>query len=49
MMLYALREMKSQGMETATVQHDQTNLAALELYRSLGFSKKYETLGYKRS
>jgi hypothetical protein len=29
------------------VGHDATNLAALELYRSLNFGKKYETLGYK--
>lgn len=48
MMLYALREMKDLGMETALVAHDANNLAALELYRSLGFRKKYETLGYKR-
>jgi ribosomal protein S18 acetylase RimI-like enzyme len=48
MMLYALREMRKLGMETATVEHDATNLAALGLYRSLGFRKKYETVGYKR-
>jgi ribosomal protein S18 acetylase RimI-like enzyme len=48
MMLYALGEMKRLGLETATVEHDASNLAALELYRGLGFRKKYETLGYRR-
>jgi ribosomal protein S18 acetylase RimI-like enzyme len=48
LMLYALREMQRLGMETATVGHDATNVAARELYRSLGFWKKYETLGYRR-
>lgn len=47
MMVYALREMQRLGMQTATVGHDATNLAARELYRSLGFRKKYETLGYR--
>jgi ribosomal protein S18 acetylase RimI-like enzyme len=48
MMLWGLREMRRQGMERALVSHDATNLPALELYRSLGFGKKYETLGYRR-
>ncbi len=48
MMFYALAEMKRQGMETAIVEHTADNLPALELYRSLGFEKKYETLGYRR-
>jgi ribosomal protein S18 acetylase RimI-like enzyme len=47
LMLYALREMKKLGMEIATVEHDATNLAAFGLYQSLGFRKRYETLGYK--
>lgn len=49
MMLYAMHEMKRQGMQAALVEHDATNTAALELYRSIGFQKKYETLGYTRS
>jgi ribosomal protein S18 acetylase RimI-like enzyme len=48
LMLHALRVMQRQGMQTATVGHDATNVAARELYRSLGFWKKYETLGYRR-
>jgi ribosomal protein S18 acetylase RimI-like enzyme len=48
MMLAGLREMRRQGMERALVSHDATNLPALELYRGLGFAKKYETLGYRR-
>jgi ribosomal protein S18 acetylase RimI-like enzyme len=48
MMLYALHEMQRQGMATATVEHDASNQAARALYRSLGFRKKYETLGYQR-
>jgi mycothiol synthase len=48
MMLYALHKMKNLGMETATVEHTATNLAALGLYHGLGFRKKYETLGYRR-
>lgn len=47
MMLYALHEMKRLGMETTTVQYNATNEAAHGLYRSLGFQKKYETLGYQ--
>lgn len=49
MMLHGLREMRSAGMETAMVQHDARNLPALELYRNLGFKKRYETLGYRRT
>ncbi|MCG8352952.1 MAG: GNAT family N-acetyltransferase [Chloroflexales bacterium] len=46
MMLYAMYEMQRQGMTMAMVNHDATNQAARELYRNLGFRKKYETLGY---
>lgn len=48
MMLRALGAMRSLGMETATVAYDAGNLAARELYRGLGFTKKYETVGYRR-
>ncbi len=49
MMLHALHVMKSRGMAMATVEHEASNLAALALYRGLGFRKKYETLGYRRT
>lgn len=48
LMLAGLRELQRLGMRTATVEHDATNIAASALYRSLGFEKRYETLGYRR-
>lgn len=45
----AIGEMRRLGLRTATIAHDATNLPALELYRGLGFAKKYETLGYRRA
>lgn len=48
-MLYALREMKRLGMETAIVGHDAANMPASDLYQSLGFRHKYTTLGYKKT
>jgi len=48
MMLHALRDMRALGMETATVEHAADNLPALELYRGLGFEKRWETFGYRR-
>ncbi len=48
MMLHALRELRALGMETATVEHAADNTPALELYRGLGFEKRYETYGYRR-
>jgi len=48
MMLHCLHEMKRRGMETAKVGHDATNLAADGLYQSIGFTREYTTLGYKK-
>jgi ribosomal protein S18 acetylase RimI-like enzyme len=48
LMLHALAEMKALGMETATVEHLADNMAARELYRGLGFEKRFETVGYTR-
>jgi mycothiol synthase len=48
MMLHALHELRTLGMESATVEHTADNLAALALYRGLGFEKTYETFGYRR-
>jgi mycothiol synthase len=47
-MISALHEMKRQGMESARVEHGADNSRAHQLYTSLGFQKKYETLGYQR-
>ncbi|MFC4530959.1 GNAT family N-acetyltransferase [Sphaerisporangium dianthi] len=47
-MLLAMRRMEALGMVTVTVNHDAENHAARELYRSLGFAKRYETHGYRR-
>jgi ribosomal protein S18 acetylase RimI-like enzyme len=48
-MLHAMRQMKALGMATVTVNHNAENLAALKLYKSLGFTKRYETYGFRRS
>lgn len=48
LMLHGLCEMKSLGIETARVEYEAANLPAGELYRRLGFQKRYETLGYRR-
>lgn len=48
LMLAAMNIMRQHGMLTALVQHDAANQAAGQLYASLGFQKKYETLGYQR-
>lgn len=47
LMLHGLAEMRRAGMRSAIVAHDATNLPARELYLSLGFTKRYETLGYQ--
>ncbi len=47
-MSQGLREMAVYGMRAARVSHDATNVAAAELYRSLGFAQRYTTLGYRR-
>ena len=47
-MLAGMVELRRLGMARAAVEHDASNLAAAALYRSLGFVKRYETLGYRR-
>lgn len=47
--LQGLREMWRLGMDVATVEHDERNLAARNLYLGLGFEKRYETFGFRRS
>ena len=47
-MLHALREMRGLGMRSASVEHEATNRPALDLYRNLGFRKRFETFGYRR-
>ena len=49
LLLHGLRELRRLGMETATVQHDAANLAASDLYRGLGFERRFETFGYRRA
>lgn len=49
LMLHGLHAMKNLGMETAIVEYEAANLPASELYRGLGFQKRYETLGYRRT
>jgi ribosomal protein S18 acetylase RimI-like enzyme len=49
MMCHGMRELRRLGMAQAMVEHDATNLAARDLYQSLGFHKRYETLGYRRN
>ncbi|MBX0329172.1 GNAT family N-acetyltransferase [Oscillochloris sp. ZM17-4] len=44
----AMGELRRLGAETAVISYDATNLAARALYRSLGFQKTGETLGYRR-
>lgn len=48
LMLAGMAELRRLGMETARVQHDAANAAAGALYASLGFVRRYETLGYRR-
>jgi mycothiol synthase len=48
-MLEGLARMRSEGMTSATVEYDATNEPAAELYRSLGFAKRYEMWGYRRA
>ncbi len=48
LLTHGLREMQRRGMERASVEHTAENVPARDLYRSLGFVKKYETLGFQR-
>jgi mycothiol synthase len=47
-MLHAMREMQELGITLATVNHLAGNLPARRLYESIGFEKRYETLGFRR-
>ncbi|MER6579534.1 GNAT family N-acetyltransferase [Nonomuraea sp. NPDC001023] len=47
-MLHAKRRMRALSMTAVTVNHDAGNVAARELYRSLGFRRRHETFGYRR-
>jgi mycothiol synthase len=47
-MVEAMRRMAAAGMRTVTIMHDAENVAALRLYESLGFRKRYETYGFRR-
>jgi mycothiol synthase len=47
-MVEAMRRMAAAGMRAATITHEAENVAALRLYESLGFRKRYETYGFRR-
>lgn len=48
MMLFAMREMRRQGMERARLSHAVDNLPAGALYAGLGFERRDQTFGYTR-
>jgi mycothiol synthase len=47
LMRHGLRELRTLGMDRATIEHLADNVPALELYRGLGFEKRCETFGYR--
>lgn len=47
-MRHAMEEMRAQGVTRATVNHNAENLAARALYERLGFTREYETYGYRK-
>lgn len=47
LVLHGLAVMAAAGMTTAVVEHEVANEAAAALYRSLGFTIKHQTLGYR--
>jgi len=49
LLVHGLRVMQQQGMAWAMIEHAAENLPARDLYRTLGFVKKYETLGFRES
>jgi RimJ/RimL family protein N-acetyltransferase len=49
MMLHGLERMRSLGLDAATVEYDASNIPALNLYAGIGFVKRYETSGFRRS
>jgi hypothetical protein len=40
--------MRDRGLSTVSVNHNAENLAAAALYRSLGFTARHRTFGYRR-
>lgn len=48
-MLEAMDRMARAGMATVSVNHNAENTAGRRLYESLGFTKRYETHGYRRA
>jgi mycothiol synthase len=48
-MVEAMARMAEASMATVTVNHNADNEAARRLYESLGFTKRYETHGYRRA
>ncbi|MBE1485577.1 GNAT family N-acetyltransferase [Plantactinospora soyae] len=44
----AMRRMRAAGTATVTVNYNADNLPAQRLYASLGFTKEYETYGFRR-
>ncbi|WP_117211458.1 GNAT family N-acetyltransferase [Allorhizocola rhizosphaerae] len=47
-MLHAMHLMREAGMTLVTVNHNAENVAALQLYESLGFARTHETYGFRR-
>jgi ribosomal protein S18 acetylase RimI-like enzyme len=45
----AMRRMRAVGMSTVTVNHNAENSGARRLYESLGFRKRCQTVGFRRS
>ncbi|MFC0527072.1 GNAT family N-acetyltransferase [Phytohabitans kaempferiae] len=45
----AMARMERAGMATVTVNHNADNVPARRLYEELGFTKRYETHGYRRA
>jgi mycothiol synthase len=48
LMLAGLHELRRLGMRVARVEHDAANLPAGALYHGLGFTTRFETLGFRR-
>jgi mycothiol synthase len=47
--LHAMKQMQELGMTTVTVNHLADNVPARNLYESIGFIKRHETLGFRRA
>jgi ribosomal protein S18 acetylase RimI-like enzyme len=45
---HAMAEMRRYSLTTITVNHNAENIAAAQLYVSLGFIRRHETFGYRR-